>query len=101
MKFDLNTIIEQVKESDMYYKSFIEKMHMDVGVLVLRPGEEDNQKPHSKDEVYLILQGDGYLTIDSEKHPITEKMFYLVKKNKRHYFSDNTKDIIAVYFLGC
>ncbi|MHA1990401.1 MAG: cupin domain-containing protein [Candidatus Hodarchaeales archaeon] len=101
MKFDLNTIIERVKESNIYYKSFIDEPHMDIGVLVLKPGQEDNQKPHSKDEIYFILHGDGYITIDDHKHPIIEKMFYFVRKNIKHYFSHNTKEIVVVYFFGC
>ncbi|MHA1984909.1 MAG: cupin domain-containing protein [Candidatus Hodarchaeales archaeon] len=74
---------------------------MDVGVLALKPEEEDDQTPHSKDELYFILHGDGYITIDEQKYPIKEKMFYLVKKHKKHNFSHNTKEIIAVYFFGC
>ncbi|OLS20032.1 MAG: hypothetical protein HeimC3_42430 [Candidatus Heimdallarchaeota archaeon LC_3] len=101
MIFDFKSIVEQINQSNIYYKSFIDEPHMDMGMLVLKPGEEDDQKSHTKDEVYFIIQGNGYLTLNNQKFPIKEKSFYLVKKNTTHKFSNNTKSIIVVYFFGC
>ena len=34
---------------------------MAVGVLFLKPGENDTQEPHDSDEIYYILDGNGFL----------------------------------------
>ena len=101
MIFDFKEMVEAIRQSNTYYNSFIDAQNMDIGILVLKPGEEDIQKPHTKDEIYFILQGDGYMVIDKENVPIKEKTFYLIKKNTFHKFFSNKKEIIAIYFLGC
>ena len=98
--FDIESLINDIQESNTYYKSFIDTENMDVGVLHLKPDQEDNQLPHDKDEVYFILQGDGYFEIGNEIHKIVENRFYFVPKEIKHRLFANNKNIIAIYFFG-
>ena len=62
LDFDLSTYLEKIKKSSSYFSTFINKDSLAVGVLVLQPGEEDTQTPHTSDEVYYVISGDGFLT---------------------------------------
>ena len=68
--------------------------------MVLQPGEEDTQEPHQSDEVYFILQGDGFLKINKKDFPISKNKMYFVGKNIEHYFHGNSKELVVLYFFG-
>ncbi|MHA2502107.1 MAG: cupin domain-containing protein [Candidatus Kariarchaeaceae archaeon] len=100
MKVDLNTEIEKLKADGGYWKSFVEEDNFELGVLYLRPGQEDVQNPHKSDEVYFITDGNGYITIDGVDHEITPGSAFVVMKGTAHKFHSNTKPIVGYYALN-
>ena len=81
-EFDLSAYLEKIKESSSYFHTFINKQSLAAGVLVLEPGEEDTQEPHDSDEVYFILEGDGFLKIRSKNYPVSKEKLFFVKLKK-------------------
>ena len=73
---------------------------MAVGVLFLKPGENDIQEPHDSDEIYYILDGNGFLEINSESYSIKKGQAYFVAKDTQHHFYGNTKNLSVLYFFG-
>ena len=69
MKFEYNTLdyIKKIKKSNSYFHTFLDNESLAVGILSLNPGEEDTQLPHDSDEIYYILEGNGYLKINKKK----------------------------------
>ncbi len=102
MKLDYNIdeYIEKIKKSNNYFHTFINKQSLAAGVLVLKPGEEDNQEPHESDEVYFIIKGDGFLKIKNKDYPVGPNKIYFVAKNIEHFFHGNTKELVVLYFFG-
>jgi len=102
MKLDYNVAqyIEKIKKSNNYFHTFINKQSLATGVLVLKPGEEDNQEPHESDEVYFIIKGDGFLKIKHKDYPVGPNKIYFVAKNVEHFFHGNTKELVVLYFFG-
>jgi len=102
MKLDYNVskYIEKIKKSDEYFHTFINLETLAAGVLVLGPGEEDTQVPHKSDEVYFILNGDGFLKIKTKDYPIAPNKMFFVAKEVEHYFHGNTKELVVLYFFG-
>ncbi|MCE7736765.1 MAG: cupin domain-containing protein [Candidatus Heimdallarchaeota archaeon] len=92
--------IEELRHSDQYWSSFIEKESFEAGSLRLGPGEKDNQSPHKSDEIYLIIAGDGYINIDGKDFEIKKNHSYFVPKTTPHYFHGNNKEILAFYVLN-
>lgn len=99
-EFDLNQLVGDLKGDDEYWKSFIEKPGFELGVLVLAPHQEDTQSPHSSDEVYFVISGDGYLRINETEFTIKPNTAYYVPKDTPHHFHSNSKEIIAYYALN-
>lgn len=100
INFNVDKYIEKIRNGNNYFHTFINRETLAAGVLVLQPGEEDTQEPHQNDEVYFILQGDGFLRIKEKDFPVSKNKIYFVRKNIEHYFHGNSKELVAMYFFG-
>ena len=99
-EFDLSTYLEKIKRSSSYFHTFINKQSLAAGVLVLEPGEEDTQEPHDSDEVYFVLEGDGFLKIRNKDYAVSKEKLFFVGKNIEHHFHGNSKALKVLYFFG-
>lgn len=98
--FDTNEYVKKIAKSDTYFHTFLNKENIAAGILRLGPGEEDTQEPHESDEVYYVVKGDGFLTIDGKEHSVSEGMSYYVAKKIPHKFHGNKKELVVMYFFG-
>ena len=60
LEFNLSTYLEKIKKNNSYFHTFINRESLATGILVLQPGEEDTQVPHESDEVYYVIEGNGF-----------------------------------------
>jgi mannose-6-phosphate isomerase-like protein (cupin superfamily) len=60
---------------------------MEVGVYVLVAPEPDRQQPHEDDELYVVLEGRGELTVDGERIRLTEGQAVFVPAGAEHQFT--------------
>ncbi len=102
MKFEYNTTeyIQKINRGNLYFNTFLDKDTLAAGILVLKPGEEDTQLPHESDEMYYILEGDGFLKIKNKKYQLKKGKAFFVPKNTEHYFFGNKKKLTVLYFFG-
>ncbi|HEX9844990.1 MAG TPA: cupin domain-containing protein [Candidatus Nitrosotenuis sp.] len=100
IEFDVKKYIDEIKNSDEYFHTFIDRANIAAGVLVLEPGEEDTQAPHDSDELYYVIRGDGFLKINNKDYEISEGKAYYVQKDVPHKFFGNKKEIVALYFFS-
>ena len=100
IKFDILQYINKLKKSHSYFHTFINKESLAVGLIFLKPGEKDTQDSHESDEIYYILDGNGFLHINNKSYPIKKEQIYFVAKNIPHHFYGNTKNLSVLYFFG-
>ena len=102
MKFEYNTLdyIKKIKKSNSYFHTFLDNESLAVGILSLNPGEEDTQLPHDSDEMYYVLEGDGFLKIKNKKYSLKKGKAFFVPKDTKHYFFGNKKKLTVLYFFG-
>ena len=100
LDFDLSTYLEKIKKSNSYFHTFINRESLATGVLVLQPGEEDTQVPHASDEVYYVIEGNGFLKIKNKDYPVSKNKLFFVAKNVEHFFHGNTIELKVLYFFG-
>jgi len=98
--FDTKEYVKKIAKSDTYFHTFLNKENIAAGILRLGPGEYDTQEPHESDEVYYIVKGDGFLTIDGKDYDVSEGMSYYVAKKIPHKFHGNKKELVVMYFFG-
>ena len=100
IKFDTIEYLNKLKKNNSYFHTFINKKSLAVGVIFLKPGENDTQEPHDSDEIYYILGGNGFLQINDKSHRIKKEEIYFVAKDVSHHFYGNTKNLSVLYFFG-
>ena len=102
MKFEYDTTdyIRKIKKGNSYFDTSLNKESLAAGILILKPGEEDTQLPHDSDEMYYILEGDGFLKIKNKDYALKKGKAFFVPKDTKHYFFGNKKKLIVLYFFG-
>ena len=102
MKFEYNTAeyIKKINSGNSHFNTFLDKNTLAAGILVLKPGEEDTQLPHESDEMYYVLDGDGFLKIKNKKYELKQGKAFFVPKDTEHYFFGNKKKLTVLYFFG-
>ena len=102
MKFEYNTddYVRKINSGNSYFNTFLNKDTLAAGVLILKPGEEDTQEPHDSDEMYYILEGDGFLKIKNKDYVVKKGKAFFVPRNVEHFFFGNKKKLKVIYFFG-
>ena len=70
--FELNNLLSELNDQGGYFIDFISTKGIQAGILRLHPGENDTQEPHSVDEVYYVIEGNGYIKLDGKDHQISQ-----------------------------
>ena len=68
------------------FLNFFDLQHLQVGILRLKPGEKDTQEPHPSDEIYLVLEGDGFIEIGKKAYILKKDLFIYVPARVKHRF---------------
>lgn len=100
LDFDLSSYLKKIEKSTSYFHTFINRDSLAVGLLVLQSGEEDTQAPHSSDEVYYVISGNGFLRIKNKDYPVLKDKLFFVGKEIPHYFHSNSRELKVLYFFG-
>ena len=85
--FELNKLLSELDDQEGYFIDFIITKGIQAGIIRLHPGENDTQEPHSVDEVYYVIEGNGFI-------PPT---FREVRKDKKTINFSNSHVMSSVY----
>ena len=100
LEFNLKDNLDKIKKSNSYFHTFINKDSLAVGLLTLKPGEEDTQEPHENDEVYFIVSGNGYLKIKNKTMKFQKTNYFLLEKVYRIIFIQIPRNSKFCIFLA-
>jgi len=75
------------------YLEFVREESMSVGVYVLPAGGVDRQKPHTEDEVYIVLSGTALFTAADQTRPVQRGDTLFVAAGVVHRFHDITDEL--------
>jgi mannose-6-phosphate isomerase-like protein (cupin superfamily) len=83
-------------------KLFLELFkHGTLSVEIYRPHKIDHQKPHSRDEVYVVISGTGQFICGEELVEFEPGDFLFVPAGREHRFQNFTDDFSTwVFFYG-
>jgi mannose-6-phosphate isomerase-like protein (cupin superfamily) len=84
------------------YQPFVEVFRRDdCSVELYAPEEEDKQKPHAQDELYVIARGHGMFRRGAERTPFVTGDVLFVPAGVEHRFEDFSDDFETwVIFVG-
>jgi mannose-6-phosphate isomerase-like protein (cupin superfamily) len=75
--------------------------HGTLSVELYAPREHDPQKPHTKDEIYVVVEGTGRFRNGTERHRFASGDLLFVPAGVEHRFEEFSDDLaVWVIFYG-
>ena len=75
--------------------------HGSLVVELYTPAGHDPQKPHTRDEVYVVTRGTGFFFDGEQRYPVALGSFLFVPAGQNHRFEDFSSDFVVwVLFYG-
>ncbi|PKB72638.1 MAG: hypothetical protein BZY75_06035 [SAR202 cluster bacterium Io17-Chloro-G7] len=96
--FEISEIIAQRQAIGKPYHEFFRTETLSLGLYVLTAGEKDPQSPHTEEEVYYILEGQGMIWVADEDRPLTAGSTVFVGVGVEHRFHSITQDLKMLVF---
>ncbi|HXG07141.1 MAG TPA: cupin domain-containing protein [Nitrososphaera sp.] len=100
--FELQDLVKQLEKEGRYFFDFLKVRDLEAGIIVLHPGDEDTQEPHSADELYYVIEGSGFIELgkDRRKHPVKKGSIIFVPAKMHHRFLGNKDDLVVLYMFA-
>jgi len=99
MKIGKQDALEKLSKIDSKFLTVFQ--HGTLAIKVYKPEKVDLQKPHSRDEVYVVISGNGTFYLDGQRTSFYVGDFLFVKAGLEHRFEDFTDDFSTwVIFYG-
>jgi mannose-6-phosphate isomerase-like protein (cupin superfamily) len=86
--FEAADLLERQRAAGRPYLEFLRRDALSAGVYRLEAGKPDLQQPHTEDEVYYVLDGEGVVEIDGERTPVRPGSVVYIARHVRHRFVD-------------
>jgi mannose-6-phosphate isomerase-like protein (cupin superfamily) len=83
-----------------YFIDFISTKGIQAGIIRLHADETVTQGPHTVDEVYYVIEGNGFIRLDGKDQQIREGTSIFVPAKADHRFHGNKQDLVIFYALG-
>jgi mannose-6-phosphate isomerase-like protein (cupin superfamily) len=98
---DINTALLELDQLDIdsYFLDIMHTNSFEVGILRLIPGQKDAQGPHSADEIYFVVEGEGFISIQGKDHRIRKGSCIFIPSKTKHYFHGNKDRLIVLYIF--
>lgn len=98
-KIDAIEAVENLKGKDQLFEELFK--HGTLSVEIYSPKNIDNQKPHDKDEIYVIISGYSNFILENESTKVKKGDFLFVPAGKEHHFEAFSNDFSTwVFFYG-
>ncbi len=85
--FGVASVVEKLRAAGGGYEIVHDSPGLELGVYVLIAPEADKQQPHEDDEVYVVLEGTGVLTVEGKDVPVKEGDAVFVEAGAEHRFT--------------
>jgi mannose-6-phosphate isomerase-like protein (cupin superfamily) len=82
------------------YREFLRVPALSLGVYRHGVGEDVSQKPHTEDEVYYVIDGEGKVSIDGAEHAVRAGSVVYVPARVSHHFHSVTRDLLVLVFFS-
>jgi len=98
--FEIADLVSKLERGHGYFLDFLKVRNLEAGVIVLHPGEADTQEPHSDDELYYVIKGNGWMEMGKKKLQVKEGSVIFVPAGLEHRFYGNEVDLVVLYMFA-
>jgi cytidylate kinase len=97
---DLGRLAAGHARSSRRYLEVLRTGRLSCGLYRLRRGEEDQQRPHHEEEVYLVMEGRGRFRMGDQDYPAEPGSLLTVPARVEHGFHSITDDLMLLVFFA-
>ena len=99
--FQLKNLIDQLCKQDGYFVDFLKMDNMEAGIILLEPDEDDTQDVHTSDELYYVIEGNGFIELGRKtRKQINEGSIIFVPAGLHHKFYGNSRKLVVLYVFA-
>lgn len=98
--FEIDDLERQRQEQGRLYLEFLKVPAMSAGLYTLKAGEQDNQQPHTEDEVYYVVSGKASFRGGDKEYPVAAGSVLFVEANLEHRFFDIEEDLSVLVIFA-
>lgn len=91
-------IAAQQRPGEHTYEDVLTKDLLSLGVAIWPAGGEDLQRPHTEDEVYVVMSGRGQIGVAGEDRPVGPGSIVYVATAVEHRFHSVQEDLHVLVF---
>jgi cytidylate kinase len=97
---DLGALVAAHVRSGRAYLEVLRSRQLSCGIYTLRRGEEDQQRPHREEEVYLVMEGRGRFRMGDQDYAAEPGSLLTVPAKVEHGFHGVTDDLLLLVFFA-
>lgn len=99
IKLSLNEVQEKLRDSSKEFIEFFQDG--DLSIESYKPDKIDKQTPHTRDEIYIVVSGEGVFFCNGVREKFKMGDFLFVPAGVEHRFEDFSADFVTyVIFYG-
>ncbi|MBM3264202.1 MAG: cupin domain-containing protein [candidate division Zixibacteria bacterium] len=97
--YEIDDLRTQQAAQGRLYLEFLRIPTLSMGLYVLKAGTADPQTPHTRDETYYVVKGNGMFRVADEERSVQTGSVLFVRAGVEHRFHSITEDMeILVFF---
>ena len=98
--FNLNDLVTESQQAGQRWREFLRVPSLSVGLYRLQAGQADEQRPHTEDEVYVVVNGKASFRAGGREQAVAPGSVIFVERAAEHRFVDITEDLTALVFFA-
>lgn len=98
--FEWSDLLARQRQAGKPWLEFLRVPTLSAGVYHLKAAEEDRQMPHTEDEVYYVVSGQGRFRAAAEQRAVAAGSVIFVESGLEHRFFDITEDLTVLVFFA-
>ncbi len=99
--FELSQLLsESDPAKEVQYAEFLRHPSLSMGIYSLAAGALDPQQPHTEDEVYYIISGQGSIRVGEENQLVKAGSVVFVAAREPHRFFNITEGLTILVFFA-
>ena len=99
--FELSQLLgDATRPEEAHYSEFLRHPSLSMGIYRLAAGALDSQQPHTEDEVYYIVSGQGSIRVGDEQQLVQAGSVVFVAANVPHRFFNITEEMTILVFFA-
>jgi mannose-6-phosphate isomerase-like protein (cupin superfamily) len=99
--FELSQLLSESTDTNgVRYAEFLRQPSLSMGIYTLEAGALDPQQPHTEDEIYYVIGGQGVIRVGDETYQVKAGSIVFVPAKEPHRFFDIAERLTLIVFFA-